>query len=65
VYSDNCYDSSAASSEPRGKVLVWHPQDSATGVEVPLMDTIDYRLKNKADGSVLQQGSLTFVPTTS
>jgi len=64
VYADNCYDSSQASDEPKGKVLVWRPEGSASPLEVRLRDPIRYSLKNKADGTVLQQGTLSFVPAT-
>jgi len=64
VYADNCYDSSGASSEPRGKVLVWQPQDSVTKLEVPLKDTTGYVLKDAASGEILQQGTIPFIPAT-
>jgi PKD repeat protein len=65
VYADNCYDSSRADGEPKGRVLVWQPQDTGSRVEVPLKDSIRYSLKDAADGTVLQQGTLMMVPTTS
>jgi PKD repeat protein len=64
VYADNCYDSSLADGEPRGKVLTWHPKDSGTGVEVPFRDTIGYSLTDTKDGTNLQQGTVTFVPAS-
>jgi hypothetical protein len=64
VYADNCYDSSQANDEPRGKVLVWQPEGSGSRVEVPEKTIIGYSLKNTADGSVLQQGTLSFAPET-
>jgi hypothetical protein len=64
VYSDNCYDSSRADGEPKGKVLVWQPQDSVSRIEVPLKDTVGYSLKDTAAGTLLQQGTVMLVPTT-
>jgi len=64
VYADNCYDSSQASDEPRGRVLVWQPWGTGSKLELLLKDSINYSLKNRADGTVLQQGTLSFIPAT-
>ncbi|HTY53097.1 MAG TPA: DUF3344 domain-containing protein [Methanomicrobiales archaeon] len=64
VYADGCYDSSQAADEPRGKVLTWKPRGSGSQVEVPEKAILGYSLKNTADGSVLQQGTLSFAPET-
>jgi hypothetical protein len=61
VYADNCYDSSTSDSNPRGQVLVWQP-DFSQMVEVPVKDTIGYSLTDKSSGTVLQQGTLQFIP---
>jgi hypothetical protein len=45
-----------------GKVLVWQPVDSVQGVEVPVKDTIGYTLTDKSSNTVLQQGTLSFIP---
>jgi len=64
VYADNCYDSSQAEGEPKGKVLVWQPQDTVSALEVPLKDSVGYSLKDSSDGTILQQGTILLVPTT-
>jgi len=64
VYSDNCFDSSGADGEPKGRVLVWQPPDAGSMIEVPLKDTVKYSLRNSATGTILQQGTVLLVPAT-
>jgi len=65
VYADNCYDSTQANDMPRGKILTWQPVGASMKIEVPLGDTIDYRIKNRVTGTTLQEGTLDFVPSSS
>jgi hypothetical protein len=64
VYADNCYDSSNADSEPKGKVLTWQPADAASKIEVPMGDSIDYVIRDRVSATTLQEGTLVFVPST-
>jgi len=64
VYADSCYDASKSDSEPKTKVVGWHPAGTGSGVEVPMNDTINYVLKDTATGTILQEGTLDFVPVT-
>jgi PKD repeat protein len=62
IYADNCYDSSLAEDGPGGRALTWQPEGSARKVEVQVGDVIGYSLKDTGTGSVLQQGTIHFVP---